>query len=385
MNEFKDVLPAPPTRVARVPAQRHARHLQPRSTTTSVTTPHRVEITASVLADDGKTVFTTSDERNSEELQGASGGYGYTTKIPLPGFAPGRYVLRLEAKSLLGNAGAGQARGRVPGAMIDLRRSRAATPAASSSRAASIARDRGGVAHAVGDARRPGHRAAAGGLRRPDRGRGGVRRRAPDGRLRRGHRRRARVARRRATPRHRTRAGAGNTDRSDPHIPLPHRHDAAAGLETSFGICTRPLDPDRRLQISGYRIPQTDTATGPAYRIPETATSTGLRPRTASVLAYLAGPLSGAVLLVAESANDDVRFHAWQSVIALGALAIAVGLGYLMALASLFVSTPPRCPSSSASLRSCGSCCSSCGRSACGRRTAAAAGSCHSPANGRSG
>jgi hypothetical protein len=62
-----------------------------------------VNITTSVLFDEGKTVFTTSDERRSEELQGASGGYGYTTKIPLNGFAPGRYVLRIEAKSTTGN------------------------------------------------------------------------------------------------------------------------------------------------------------------------------------------------------------------------------------------------------------------------------------------
>ena len=51
-------------------------------------TPHRVEITATVLADDGKVVHTTSDERKSEELQGATGGYGYTTKIPLSGLRP---------------------------------------------------------------------------------------------------------------------------------------------------------------------------------------------------------------------------------------------------------------------------------------------------------
>jgi hypothetical protein len=30
------------------------------------------------------------------------GGYGYTGNIPLTGFAPGRYVLRVEAKSLIG-------------------------------------------------------------------------------------------------------------------------------------------------------------------------------------------------------------------------------------------------------------------------------------------
>ena len=67
-------------------------------------TPHSVDITATVLADDGKVVHTTSDERKSDELQGATGGYGYTTTLPLSNFAPGRYVLRIMAKSRLGNS-----------------------------------------------------------------------------------------------------------------------------------------------------------------------------------------------------------------------------------------------------------------------------------------
>jgi hypothetical protein len=103
VNEFKDVLPGPPT----------ASREFPRGDTLAVfaevydnvpKTPHRVEIVAAVLADDGKVVHTTSDIRKSEELQGATGGYGYTTKIPLAGMAPGRYVLRLTAKSMLGNS-----------------------------------------------------------------------------------------------------------------------------------------------------------------------------------------------------------------------------------------------------------------------------------------
>ena len=100
VNEFKDVLPSPPT----------AAREFPRSDLLSVftevydnvgRTPHRVEITTAVLADDGTVMLTMSDERKSEELQGASGGYGYTTKIPLANLAPGRYVLRISAKALL--------------------------------------------------------------------------------------------------------------------------------------------------------------------------------------------------------------------------------------------------------------------------------------------
>jgi uncharacterized membrane protein len=66
--------------------------------------------------------------------------------------------------------------------------------------------------------------------------------------------------------------------------------------------------------------------------------STGLEPRTASALAYLAGPFSGALILLAESANDHVRFHAWQSIVGLGGLGLAVVASYILAFAALFVS-----------------------------------------------
>jgi uncharacterized membrane protein len=67
-------------------------------------------------------------------------------------------------------------------------------------------------------------------------------------------------------------------------------------------------------------------------------TSTGLSPIAASVLAYLAGPISGALMLFVERTNVDVRFHAWQSIIALGGLGLAVIVVYVMAFVALFVS-----------------------------------------------
>ena len=66
--------------------------------------------------------------------------------------------------------------------------------------------------------------------------------------------------------------------------------------------------------------------------------STGLDPRTAAALAYLAGPFSGALLLWAETANRDVRFHAWQSVVALGGLMLGVIVSGMLAVLGLFVS-----------------------------------------------
>lgn len=63
---------------------------------------HKVDITTSVLTDDGRSVFSTNEERASSELQGKAGGYGIAQQVPLKGFAPGLYVLRIEAKSRAG-------------------------------------------------------------------------------------------------------------------------------------------------------------------------------------------------------------------------------------------------------------------------------------------
>ena len=66
--------------------------------------------------------------------------------------------------------------------------------------------------------------------------------------------------------------------------------------------------------------------------------STGLAPPTASALAYLAGPFSAALILLAEDQNDDVRFHAWQSLIGLGGLTLAVLASYALGIAAFFIS-----------------------------------------------
>ena len=62
-----------------------------------------------------------------------------------------------------------------------------------------------------------------------------------------------------------------------------------------------------------------DPAATPASHASESVSSSGLPPRTAAALAYVAGPVSGGLILLAESRNADVRFHAFQSIIALGA------------------------------------------------------------------
>ena len=65
--------------------------------------PHKVELSASVKAEGGRTVFETKEERDSSELKGSAGGYGFTARIPLKQMAPGLYVLRVEATSRFGD------------------------------------------------------------------------------------------------------------------------------------------------------------------------------------------------------------------------------------------------------------------------------------------
>jgi uncharacterized membrane protein len=71
---------------------------------------------------------------------------------------------------------------------------------------------------------------------------------------------------------------------------------------------------------------------------PAPRSSTGLDPRTAAALAYLAGPFSGLLVLWAETTNRDVRFHAWQSIIGLGGLVLAVFVSCALAILGLFMS-----------------------------------------------
>jgi VWFA-related protein len=66
-------------------------------------TPHKVEIALTLKAEGGQTAFQTREERDSTELGGSAGGYGFSARIPLGDIAPGLYVLRVEAQSRVGD------------------------------------------------------------------------------------------------------------------------------------------------------------------------------------------------------------------------------------------------------------------------------------------
>ncbi len=65
--------------------------------------PHKVDVSLTVKAEGGTTVFQTREERDSSELSGNAGGYGVTSRFRLEKFEPGLYVLRVEAQSRLGD------------------------------------------------------------------------------------------------------------------------------------------------------------------------------------------------------------------------------------------------------------------------------------------
>ncbi|MEQ1908094.1 MAG: VWA domain-containing protein [Vicinamibacterales bacterium] len=101
-EDLKTVLPAPPIGLRTFP-QNDELALFAEIYDNSGKAPHKIDIITTVLTDEGKPVFKTEDERDSSDLKGGKGGYGYTTRVPLSEIAPGTYVLNLEARSRLGN------------------------------------------------------------------------------------------------------------------------------------------------------------------------------------------------------------------------------------------------------------------------------------------
>lgn len=99
--DFKEIMPASPAAVRAFPTGDEL------SAAVDIydnrgATPHRVEIRTSLTADNGTVVFSSKDERRTEELKGGN-TFGHVAAIPLKGVAPGRYVLRVEAQTLVSN------------------------------------------------------------------------------------------------------------------------------------------------------------------------------------------------------------------------------------------------------------------------------------------
>ena len=99
-DQLKTVLPAPPV-AARTFARNDELAIFAEVYDNSGSQPHKVDIVARVLTDEGRELYKNEESHDSSELQGAKGGYGYAARIPLSEIPPGTYVLNIEAHSRL--------------------------------------------------------------------------------------------------------------------------------------------------------------------------------------------------------------------------------------------------------------------------------------------
>jgi VWFA-related protein len=104
-EQMRGVLPASPSALRSFP-QNDEVALFTEVYDNEAKTAHKVDITTTVTTDDGKVMFKTEDQRDSADLGGKTGGYGYSTRIPMKDLPPGLYVLKVSAKSRLGNSAA---------------------------------------------------------------------------------------------------------------------------------------------------------------------------------------------------------------------------------------------------------------------------------------
>jgi len=66
---------------------------------------------------------------------------------------------------------------------------------------------------------------------------------------------------------------------------------------------------------------------------------TGLAPNIASLLCYICAPITGIVFLLIEKENNDVKFHAWQSLVfGLAYIAVVIMLEILAAILGMIAS-----------------------------------------------
>jgi VWFA-related protein len=64
---------------------------------------HMLDFKAELRAEGGRVVQSVTDQRSSTDLQGGSGGYGFSARMPLDEVEPGLYVLHVEGQARIGD------------------------------------------------------------------------------------------------------------------------------------------------------------------------------------------------------------------------------------------------------------------------------------------
>ncbi len=99
-EQLKPMLPGPPIALRSFP-QNDEIALFTEVYDNAASTPHKVDIVTTVTTDEGKVLYKTDEMRDSSDLGGKRGGYGYATRVPMKDLALGSYVLKVEARSRL--------------------------------------------------------------------------------------------------------------------------------------------------------------------------------------------------------------------------------------------------------------------------------------------
>jgi VWFA-related protein len=101
-TELRSLLPGPPVAARSFP-QNDQLALFTDVYDNDVSPVHKVDIAMTLRSDEGRVVFKNEEERSTADLAGKPGGFGYATTLSLADFDPGLYVLKVEARSRLGN------------------------------------------------------------------------------------------------------------------------------------------------------------------------------------------------------------------------------------------------------------------------------------------
>jgi VWFA-related protein len=64
---------------------------------------HMLDFKAELRAEGGRVVQNVTDQRSSTDLQGGSGGYGFSARLPLDEAEPGLYVIHVEGQARIGD------------------------------------------------------------------------------------------------------------------------------------------------------------------------------------------------------------------------------------------------------------------------------------------
>jgi hypothetical protein len=64
---------------------------------------HQLEFKAELRAEGGRVVQSVTDQRSSTDLQGGSGGYGFSARLALDDAEPGLYVIHVEGQARIGD------------------------------------------------------------------------------------------------------------------------------------------------------------------------------------------------------------------------------------------------------------------------------------------